>query len=175
MSTKDIFVAVGIVLTAAIGLLNLGYSFSHNRRSSYVNSVTSARLQWIANFRDLLSRFIALSYELAKFPPTDTADRQKISAEIAQLRTSLRLHLVPKVADRDRDIEREIENLYSRAWTTTEIETELDNLVASGQSFLWNEWLKVKKEAIHGDPYTSARRFVLWLKHVRARRLRSPP
>ncbi|HEX4706670.1 MAG TPA: hypothetical protein VH229_02975 [Candidatus Udaeobacter sp.] len=163
--TKDTFVAVGIILTALIGLLNFGYAFRHNRRSSYVSSVTSTRLKWIGEVRDQLARFIALIHEAAAFPPSDAAEVQKIHAQIAQHRMLLRLQLAPSAAPLDKRFQNQIESLY-RDWQTlgaTNIDSRLNDLADCGQEFLWEEWLKVKKEAIYGDPYdTVSRRLRVW-------------
>jgi len=167
--TKDTFVAVGVIVTAVIGLLNFGYAFRHNRRSSYVSSVTSTRLKWIGEVRDNLSRFIALIHEAAAFPPSDPEELQKVHAQIAQCRMLLRLQLAPSAASLDEHFQNQIESLY-REWQTigaTNIDSRLSHLVDCGQRFLWEEWLKVKNEAIYGDPYdTVLGRFRVWLDRL---------
>lgn len=167
--TKETFVAIGVILTAMIGLLNFGYAFRHNRRASYVSSVTSTRLKWIGEVRDHLSQFIALIHEAVAFPPSDPVDLQKVHAQIAQHRMLLRLQLAPSAASLDDDFQNQIESLY-RDWQTigaTMIDSRLSELVDCGQRFLWAEWLKVKNEAIYGDPYdTISRRFRVWLDRL---------
>jgi hypothetical protein len=74
---KDTLVALGVIFTAVISLWNLGYNFQHNRRASYVTSVTATRLKWIGEVRDHLSRFVALIYQAVVAPPADPAERQK--------------------------------------------------------------------------------------------------
>src|SRR5205085_3670819 len=60
---KDTLVALGVIFTAVISPWNLGYNFQHNRRASYVTSVTATRLKWIGEIRDHLSRFVVLIYQ----------------------------------------------------------------------------------------------------------------
>lgn len=112
MLEKDTVVAIGVVFTAFIGLLNLGYSFRHNRRASYVTSVTVTRVKWIGDVRDNLSRFISLIYQCAVAAPSSESEGDKIFQEIAHKRKLLRLQLAPKESAFDRAFEQEIETLY---------------------------------------------------------------
>lgn len=163
---RDTFVAIGVIVTALISLLNLGYSFRHNRRASYVSSVTATRLKWIGDVRDHLSTFVAAVYEAAVAPPADPALRRKLFEQIMRDRMLIRLQLAPVVAKLDRDFEAAIEATFELANTATPQTTkqQLDDLVSTGQAFLWTEWLKVKNEAIHGDPYdTLGERAKRWL------------
>jgi len=164
-SSKETFLAAGVVLTAMIGLLNLGYAFRNNRRSSYVASVTSTRLKWIGEVRDHLSRFVALVHECVAFPPSSPIERQKLLAQIEQHRMLLLLQLAPSEAFLDSDFQKEIESLYAGfpSINTSEIDKRLKDLVECGQRFLWVEWRKVKAEALHGDPYdTVPKRLRVW-------------
>jgi len=152
---KDTLVAAGVVFTAIIGLLNLGYILRHNRRASYVASVTVKRLAWISEVRDHLSTYIALSYQYVATPPADPEKLRKIFAQIVEHRVLLRLQLAPAVASYDAWFEKNIDAVYAvvQSADATQIVTQLELLLEVGQKFLWAEWLKVKGEAIHGDPY----------------------
>jgi hypothetical protein len=163
---KDTFVSVGVILTALIGLWNLAYNFQHNRRASYVASVTATRIKWIGEVRDHLSRFVALIYQTAMAPPNDPLERQRIFSEIAHHRMLLRLQLAPAEAPPDKEFEDAIESIFcdSDTLTSAQAQIQLEALVRKGQEFLWKEWRKAKDEAIFGDPYdTLPRRFERWL------------
>jgi hypothetical protein len=152
---KDLIVGVGVIATAILGLINLGYNLRNNRRSSYVNAVTATRLKWIDELRSNLSRLVALIYECAVAPSSDRAARQATFREITHLRMLIRLQLAPGAAPSDQEFEERIESLFRRiqGMSQAQIEAELNNLIAAGQEFLWKEWLKSKREAIYGDPY----------------------
>jgi len=158
---KDTFVACGVIFTAVIGLLNFGYILRNNRRASYVASVTAKRLAWISEVRDHLSSYIALSHEYVMTPPADSEELRKVFAQIVQHRTLLRLQLAPAVASYDEWFEKNIDEVFAvvQSADTARLATQLELLVDVGQRFLWAEWLKVKAEAIHGDPYDK-----LWRK-----------
>lgn len=163
---KDTLVATGVILTALISLWNLAYNFQHNRRASYVASVTATRLKWIGEVRDHLSRFVALIYQVAVAPPTDVVERRRLLSEIVHHRMLLRLQLAPADASRDKGFENELESVFRVCdnLTPAQAETQLEPLVKLGQEFLWKEWLRAKDEAIFGDPYdTLPRRFERWL------------
>jgi hypothetical protein len=167
---KDLIVAVGVMFTAIVGLWNLAYNFSHNRRASYVASVTATRLKWIGEVRDHLARYVALIYGAAVAPPSDPTERLKLFSEIAHHRMLLRLQLAPEAAKSDKIFEEQIEAAFHEANAATlggQAETRLDGLVKAGQAFLWTEWRKVKDEAIFGDPYdTLPRRLERWVKRI---------
>lgn len=152
---KDLVVGSGVIITAILGLVNLGYNLRNNRRSSYVNAVTATRLKWIDELRGNLSRMVALIYECSVAPPGDRVARQEIFREITHLRMLIRLQLAPRAAPSDQEFEGRVETLFQsiHGMSPQQIERELNNLVAAGQEFLWKEWLKAKREAIYGDPY----------------------
>lgn len=155
-SDKNTLVAIGVIATAAIGLFNLFYSFRNNRRSSYVNAVTSTRLEWIGEMRQNLARYVASIHQSVMAPPAKAADREKISQEIAHRRMLIRLQLAPRApAPLDADLEKKVEFLYQNfnALSIADLEARIEELVSTGQDFLWVEWFKVKKEVIYGDPY----------------------
>src|ERR1700710_1583689 len=130
--SKDSYVFLGVVATAALGLLNLFYSFGNNRRTSYVSAVTATRLKWIGEVRQNLARFVTLVSQWTVAPPHDPAERLKVFQEIVYLRMLLRLSLAPKApAPCDEKFERKIESLIQDVdqMNTNEIESKLKDLV----------------------------------------------
>jgi DNA-binding GntR family transcriptional regulator len=161
---KDTLVACGVIFTALVGLLNIGYILRHNRRASYVASVTAKRLAWISEVRDHLASYAALAHQYVATPPADPEKLRKIFVQIVEHRMLLRLQLAPAAAPLDAWFEKNIDSVFAimPSATAAEISGALESLVEVGQKFLWSEWLKVKNEAIHGDPYDS-----LWRKFIR--------
>jgi hypothetical protein len=176
-SNKDVIIATGVIITALIGLANLIYLYRHNHRMSYVNSVTVARLKWIGEFREHLAEFAALIYQATVIRSRDPAERQRIFSEIAHHWMFMRLQLAPHKGPDDKNFEEHMESVLQKAdaWRDEDgeiIEEQLKMLVEHGQKFFWNEWTKVKNEAISGDPY---RRFMYRLNIRIADWLKSPP
>lgn len=156
---------IGVIVTALLGLLNLGYNLRHNRRASYVNTVTAARLKWIEELRRNLARFTALTFQYAFATPQAAADAEKVFQEIADLRTMLRLQLIPRGFEPDSLLADRVEKAFQMivSQQTRHLQQELENLVLDGQDLLWKEWRKAKDEAIYGDPYdTFAHRLEVW-------------
>jgi hypothetical protein len=67
----------------------------------------------------------------------------------------MRLQLAPHAAGLDRQFQEQLQSVLreSDSLPPGEVPARLEILVDMGQRFLWEEWLKVKREAIYGDPY----------------------
>jgi hypothetical protein len=170
MPDNDAFVAAGVIVTAALSLLNFAYTLRHNRRASYVASVTATRMKWIDAVREKLARFVAVNEALGSDPPNDVEEHRRLTVERAELRLALRLHLAPSAAELDGEFERRVNAVCAPRLSPAERRAKLDALVAFAQDFLWNEWMKVKRETIHGDPYDSvSRRLAAWIAPKRRR------
>jgi hypothetical protein len=160
--------AIAAIMTASAAVVTLAWNIRNNRRLSYVNTITAARLKWIGEVRTNLSRFVACIYQCVVAPPTDPTEYYKLIAEIAHLRMLLRLQMAPPdQAELDASFEDMIEETFRDADTKSvaDVEIQLEKLVAKGQVFLWVEWRKAKEEAICGDPYdTLPNRYRVWMK-----------
>ena len=64
METKDAIAIAGIGVTLVVSSANLAYSHWSNKRSSFVNTVTTSRLKWIDSLRDKVSEFMATTVRL---------------------------------------------------------------------------------------------------------------
>jgi hypothetical protein len=103
---------IGVIVTAFLGLLNLGYNLRNNRRSSYVSAVTAARLKWIDELRNNLSRFVALVPQYTMLLQSNPTKSQEIFQELSHLRTLIRLQLIPREAPRDKDLAEKVELVF---------------------------------------------------------------
>lgn len=54
------FTDLGVILTFLIGIGNIGYSINSNRKTQFINTVTSSRMKWIGELREQLTIFIEL-------------------------------------------------------------------------------------------------------------------
>lgn len=66
MGTSDAVSITGIAVTFLVSVANLIYSPRTNKRTIFVNTVTSSRLKWIESLRDKVSEFIAVTARLSQ-------------------------------------------------------------------------------------------------------------
>ena len=52
MELKDQIYAMGILVALILGVANLVYNYRINRKTTFINSVTSERVRWIGKLRD---------------------------------------------------------------------------------------------------------------------------
>src|ERR1035437_5675025 len=65
METSNQTALIGIAVTLLVSVANLLYSLWSNKRTSFVNTVTTSRLKWIDSLRDKMSEFIAVTSRLS--------------------------------------------------------------------------------------------------------------
>jgi hypothetical protein len=152
MTGNDAAYDFGLIATAALGVWNLIQNHRNAQRTSFINTVTSERIKWIAHVRDTISRFCGLTYHWsasALLPGTPEA--LELLREIDHLRYLIRLQLNP-----NGKTEQEIEKLLEQIPKATdprkvdELRTLLSELVAAAQRMLKEEWDKVKDESEQG-------------------------
>jgi hypothetical protein len=149
---KDIAYATGIFLTFALGVWNIYQNYQNTRRTSFINTVTSERVKWIAHVRETISRFCGLTYHWAVSPQLQgTSGGEDVLREIDTLR-----HLIPLQLNPDGELERDIVRLVVEIPHATDPKKTdllwelLDKLILKTQLMLKEEWEKVKDEAEHG-------------------------
>jgi len=62
--TPQMIALLGIIATFVVAVINLIYNIVNNRKTVFVNTVTTARLKWIDSLRDKVSAFIAVTIRL---------------------------------------------------------------------------------------------------------------
>ncbi|NNU77565.1 hypothetical protein [Clostridium estertheticum] len=55
-----ILTALGIILTLFIGIVNMIYSILNNKKTRFINTVTTSRITWISELRGYISEYISL-------------------------------------------------------------------------------------------------------------------
>jgi hypothetical protein len=94
MGASDQIALVGIALTFLVSVANLIYSLRNNRRTIFVNTVTTSRLKWINSLRDEVSQYIAVTTRISDH----SSPSEKIGDMLLQRDTLLHqiaLHLNP--------------------------------------------------------------------------------
>jgi hypothetical protein len=153
VDTKDLIALVGIGLTFLVGLANFLYSLWSNKRTSFVNTVTTSRLKWIDSLRDKVSEFIAVTTRLSdrRPPPGDIA-----AAELLLQRDTLLhqivLHLNPHDSEdqRIRGLVDEVRALTDQGIPIKQVSELLDQLRDATADYLKKEWNRVKVESTKG-------------------------
>ena len=149
MEAKDIVLALGVGVTLFLGLWNLWSNRESNKRTNFINTVTSQRIKWVEQLRQDLGAFSGHAYHWCATEITDEVEKRKIVAEIDRLRYVIRLRLNPEGA-KDKEITQLIESI-SRATNDPEMVTEiLEKLIIATQLLLKEEWEKVKSESLNG-------------------------
>jgi hypothetical protein len=148
MGSSDVVAITGIALTFVVSVANLVYSLRNNKRTIFVNTVTTSRLKWINSLRDEVSTFIAVTTRLSDH----SSPQDKIGELLVQRDTLLHqiaLHLNPLDSEDQR-----IAELASRARELTErgdVGKELFSVLIELRSatgrYLKKEWNRVKDES----------------------------
>ncbi len=151
MEAKDWVLAAGVVGTFVLGLWNLWANLRTNKRTAFINTVTSQRIKWIEQLRQDIAAFCGLTYHWSCTDLEGKPSEADLLKEVDRLRHVIRLRLNPKGAH-DRDIEALIKEIprYTDPSRQKELNDALERLVRVSQDLLKEEWEKVKKESKEG-------------------------
>jgi hypothetical protein len=147
---KALLLQVGVVVTLVLGLVNLYFNLRAAKRTSFINTVTSERVKWIAKVRQNVSSLCALCDQMVFHP--NHQPMPDVLRQIEQVKNEIRLQLNPKDPE-DQDIERLLARLpgWSQSMSPSDYQKLQALLVTATQAMLKREWDKVKDEALSGD------------------------
>jgi hypothetical protein len=143
----------GLLLTFLLGIWNLVCNFRNNKRTTFINTVTSERIKWIQNTRDVISTLCGRSYYwLMTQDEISQEESNDVRKEIDKLRMLVKLQLNPK-SDKDAKIISLIDEMpqYTDKQHEEKMKLLLSKIVEESQSLLKDEWDKVRDEAVYGD------------------------
>jgi len=155
MESKDALTLLGIVLTFAVTVVNLIYTIINNRKTAFVNTVTTSRLKWIESLRDKVSTFISVTVRLL--------NQERVSREQQDLNALLRerdtlmhqiiLHLNPNDTEDQaiRSSVEQVKQLTDQGEYTPDLQQLLLELRNATQVYLKKEWTRVKRESKSGE------------------------
>ncbi len=150
MEAKDLIAIAGIGVTLVVSSANLIYSLWSNKRTFFVNTVTTSRLKWIDSLRDKVSEFIAVTARLldTAFP----SDKKNVGALLLQRDTLLHqivLHLNPHDPkdQRIRTLVDHVRELTDRGVFSDELVDAVLQLRDATGDYLKKEWNRVKRES----------------------------
>ena len=138
-------------MTLVLGLWNLWANLRTNKRTTFINTVTSQRIKWIEQLRLDIGAFCGLTYHWSHTDIEGKPSEAEILKEVDRLRHVIRLRLNPK-GEHDRAIEALIEEIprYTDPSQQKELSAALERLVRVSQALLKEEWDKVKRESEEG-------------------------
>ena len=157
MEPKDYVYALGIIATAIIGIWNAINHHRTNKKTTFINTVTSERVKWLDKLRHNISSFCGLTHTWTRSNQKDETQEVRWLEEIDKLRYLIRLQLNPKSIDGKPNVDKKIESLIAEIPKLTDISrrNELDlaveDLIIQSQILLKEEWDKVKLESKIGD------------------------
>jgi hypothetical protein len=153
---------IGIGATFFVALWNLTYTKRNNKRTQFINTVTSSRIQWINSLRDKVSTFIAVTTRLTgselmeTLKPEDKTANDKRIIDLMRERDTLMhqivLHLNPDDPE-DQAIKRCVYEIFTEtqnALPTQQIASLLTQIRDATAKYLKKEWEKVKNESEQG-------------------------
>lgn len=143
----------GILFTLLLGLWNLHAHLRDNKRTSFINTVTSERVKWIQSTRDAISTLCGRThYWVMTQDEISQEDSNAVREDIDRLRTLVKLQLNPNEELCQRLILL-VDQMLKHTHKTQEeaMKNLLNDIVTTSQQILKAEWDKVRAEAIHGD------------------------
>ena len=151
----NVFLSLGVILTFVLGVWNIIYNYRNNRRTSFINTVTSERVTWIERLRGNISKFCGLTHTWVMSQLHGKDGEEGVLKQLDELRYYIRLQLNPKP---EASLDRKIETLISEIVTLCGPEPNqdkvlcaIDDLIKTSQELLKSEWDKVRDESKRGD------------------------
>jgi hypothetical protein len=147
---RDSVIAIaGISATVVISSANLVYSLWSNKRTSFVNRVTTSRLKWIDSLRDKVSEFIAVTGCLLDDEFTSDKNVGTLLLQRDTLLHQIVLHLNPHDPkdQRIRTLVEHVRELTDRGVLSGELSNRLIELRDATGDYLKKEWNRVKSES----------------------------
>ncbi|MFH1063382.1 MAG: hypothetical protein V1747_10955 [Candidatus Omnitrophota bacterium] len=149
---KDIIYVISIFATFLLGLWNIINNYRNSRRTSFINTITSERINWIERLRKNISDFCGFTYTWCLSGLSGSQSELDYVTKIDNLRHLIRLQLNPQ-GTHDCAIEKLISEIPDLTDITKreELKIKLNELIKITQLLLKEEWDKVKLESKMGD------------------------
>jgi len=152
MDTKETVYAIGICLTFILGVWNLANNYLQTKKTSFINTVTKQRVEWLERIRQDVSRFSGLTHTWTFSRLEGKPEEFEVLKELDQLRNVIKLRLNPDDTP-DRKISALIDKIPDLTHETKheELKQALRELMTETQAMLKAEWEKVKRESEEGN------------------------
>jgi hypothetical protein len=148
MATNDLIALTGITLTFFVSAANLVYSLRNNRRTIFVNTVTTSRLKWIDSLRDKVAEFIAVTTRLSLHTVApDKADELILQRDTLLHQIALHLNPLDPEDLRMKELAGRARELSDAVDSAKELPAALSELREATGKYLKKEWNRVKRES----------------------------
>ncbi|AKQ71761.1 MULTISPECIES: hypothetical protein [Bacillus] len=165
LEPKDWITILSIWVTLGIGIWNLFSNAKINRKTLFVNAITSERVKWMTLLKELLSEYLTLICTYERNKPRQGEQNLDFLKELLRLEYRIKLHLNYK-GEKDKEIMFQIErankdiidyynsieamdvideNLHKR------INVIIEKISTVSRQYLKEEWERVKEEAEKGN------------------------
>jgi len=151
MGTNDLIAISGIAVTLVVSTANLIYSLRNNKRTMFVNTVTTARLKWIDSLRDKVSEFIAVTARLSATPSPEDLPALLLQRDTLLHQIALHLNPLDPTDVAIRELVDYVRELTRRNSMPAELDAALVRLRDTTGTYLKKEWNRVKEES-EGKP-----------------------
>jgi hypothetical protein len=142
---------IGIGLTFVVAAANFFYSFTNNKKTRFVNTVTTSRIKWIDSLRDKVAAYIAVTVHLQNLVMHMSDRADNVHRERDTLVEQIIMHLNPR-DEEDGAIQVHVERLVTLTDGVQyeEMGRSLILLREATRAYLKKEWDKVKLESEKG-------------------------
>jgi hypothetical protein len=113
LTTSDWITFIGVLVALGVGIFNLISSLTTNRRTTFVNAVTSERVKWMGQLRELISEYLMLTTYYDKKPVLNGEELTNFLNRIIFLKQRIQLHLNLN-GEKDREIISLIDRLNTK-------------------------------------------------------------
>lgn len=93
MEPKDWITLVSILVTLVIGITTLIISIRTNKKSRFVNAVTTERVKWMTNLKELISEYLSLATYYDDKPFLSGEEQAKYFERLFYLQNNIKLQL----------------------------------------------------------------------------------
>ena len=148
--SKDWITIIGIGLTFFVSSISLYVSLTNNKKTLFINSITSSRIQWISIIRENIAKFCGLTFHYT-LTDLSKSEKQKVLEELDKVKYLIKLQL-----NREDEFDKMIINKLNTITNLTDpkkiekLEAEIDELVSLTQDLLKLEWEGAKLESMKG-------------------------
>jgi len=149
------------VIAAVLSLLSVYFSYQSNKKTTFINTITTERIKWMSEIRENVSKLCSNTYRLSV--RRDISNRQEKLTEVDRLIGHIRLLLNPKEHEEilklldgipeyfNKSEGREARDMANKIFgLTTEkdlFELSIANIIFLSQELLKEEWEKERKDS----------------------------
>ena len=140
LEAKDYITFVSITITLIIGIVSLIVSWKTNKKTTYINTITSARIEWIQSVRHNISTLCSLAQAMN----AGDTDYKEINYRIEMVK------LLLNPAEEESKMVVELIGELPNAVSDGKVYEHSRYILESTQKILKKEWDRVKEEAQSG-------------------------